>query len=397
MLKKHVKRIHTRLFSALLFVGMLFGSFIVMPANAFAQDPIADAVRRSFEDGMIGQRQRQTDLTAILEYQTLSRYEDDLELPVNGATGYAVTRVQVVGDSGKVLDQLRPGDAFCIIEKDNKRFLIKTVTGTIGYVPVRNVFINLPDVIPSIVYYDVNSDVSMFRSSGYEIPGVTGFTLYDTYWQNDRFGREEYAMPALYQVAVDIARVQKECIAHGECLKIYQSFRPYGTQRQVADALTQLVKSNADVAAGIRACGYNTGFFIALGRSNHQYGLAIDVSLCEILDAEILQTGDYSYLHVDDYKEYAMPSAMHELSARAAVYSPPVQSMSKTSWQKGRLRPEMTEAAIRLQSYFTNEGFVPLSSEWWHFDDMNAVESVGYVGNGEFYLSGCVSAAPASR
>ena len=41
----------------------------------------------------------------------------------------------------------------------------------------RDKMINLPDIIPSIIYDDTNSYSSLFKSSGIDIPNVTGKKL----------------------------------------------------------------------------------------------------------------------------------------------------------------------------------------------------------------------------
>ena len=55
--------------------------------------------------------------------------------------------------------------------------------------------INLPDVLPSIVYENPNAKASIFKICGKDIEGITGQKLYDGLFYNQRLGRDEYLMP----------------------------------------------------------------------------------------------------------------------------------------------------------------------------------------------------------
>ena len=69
--------------------------------------------------------------------------------------------------------------------------------------------INLPDVIPSITYNATNSYNSLYKSLGYDLPGITGQSLYTGKTQNDRLGYSEFMMPCLYEMAKKIAAGQQ--------------------------------------------------------------------------------------------------------------------------------------------------------------------------------------------
>ena len=124
-------------------------------------------------------------------------------------------------------------------------------------------------------------------------------------------------------------------------------------------------------------------------------GIAIDVSLGEVLEEESCTTGDYTYKDVIAYSEYTMPTAMHELSAAAVAFQYPVSSKSDTEWRNTPLSDKMNEPAIWLQQYCTNAGLSPLASEWWHFNDLETLGLIKNNGNsGNYYLSTIVSKAP---
>ncbi len=331
---------------------------------------------------------------ALEEYASLPRYTDGLELPVSGATGYAAVSLPIRSDSGGTAT-LRPGEAFRILLMDGDRYLVENSAGVQGWINRSGTLINLPDVVPSAIYEDCCSSGALFRSSGLALPGITDQSLYESYWYNARLNCEEFAMPVVYEVAVDVARIQRQCLENGDCLKVYQTFRPWRTQMDVAAALRSLSGSSEAVRAGFRARGYNQNWFISQGRSNHQLGLALDVSLCRVTDTVLRNSGSCTYLHVLACEEYEMPSPMHELSSEAAVFVKAIPQMNYELASSTELLDTMTEGAIRLQKYFMDEGFTPLASEWWHFDDLPVCRNTRLrFGNGDYYLSGCLSSAP---
>ena len=79
-------------------------------------------------------------------------YEGDLELPVNGATGYASIRMDLkaAADAGsETISALEAGTAFEVVEEVGDWWYVQTETES-GWVQHLYCFINLPDVIPSI-------------------------------------------------------------------------------------------------------------------------------------------------------------------------------------------------------------------------------------------------------
>ena len=259
--------------------------------------------------------------------------EGPLELPVQGATGYAATGIPLYaapdpGPDDEPLADWQPGQNFTILAEQGDWWQVQAGEQT-GWVRHDYCLINLPDVIPSLVYRDTNSEASLFRASGYEIPGVTGRALYDARSYNARFGQEMANMAVLYATAKKLADVQARALAEGYTLVLYEGFRPYDTQVTVANALEALAAENETVRAGIRSAEpWSIGWFIAGGVSNHQQGYAVDVSL-----ARVTGTGcrDLRPLlpntRVTGYEELAMPTAMHELSAaRGPAWPSPVAS-----------------------------------------------------------------------
>ena len=87
---------------------------------------------------------------------------------------------------------------------------------------------------------------------------------------------------------------------------------------------------------------------------------------------------------------------MHELSKASAAFSGPVNSKSRTAWRQAAPARAMNDAAIRLQTYCAKAGLTPLASEWWHFNDLDALESdrVPTPAAAGYTLTKCLSAPP---
>ena len=257
---------------------------------------------------------------------------------------------------------LEPGEGFTILSEQGHWWRVEAAAG-VGWVDHRYCLINLPDVIPSMLYDAVNSYGAVYVSSGKEIPGVTGERFYPGAAYNPRLDREEFMMPMLYAAAKKVCAAQHAALAQGNCLKLYEAFRPRSTQLAVIDGLTALAEEDPEVKAGITTPPWSMTYFINTGYSNHQRGFAVDVSLVKVKQTEVRTTGGREYLAVTDFIEYDMPTAIHELSmAAASTLAPGSDTLADT----------MNDPAIALRGYFTGAGMSPLESEWWHFNDWNA-------------------------
>ena len=326
----------------------------------------------------------------------LPEYNFYFELPLNGSTGYASIAMNMVKSptSSTVVKKLSAGDGFRILEEDGNWWKVKTGETT-GYVKHKYCMINLPDIIPSIVYDDTNSYQSLFTSSYTAIPNVTGEKLYDVLAYNKRLEKDEYRMPIIYAMAKKIMKAQQAALKDDYSLKIYETFRPYETQKRVASNLKELMENNKDVYNGIYGGGWSEDWFIAQSISNHQRGVAMDVSLVKVEDTQIKTTGEYKYLEVTQYMEEEMPTKMHELSDKAVTFKYGVQTSSKTAWKSVPLATSMTEGAKRLQKYCTEADLTPLSSEWWHFNDLDAKQEIGSnYSTGRYYIEDGFSIVP---
>lgn len=151
--------------------------------------------------------------------------------------------------------------------------------------------------------------------------------------------REAYLHP---KAAAALAKAQKALkVQRPELsLKVYDATRPMSVQQKmwntVAGTKKSIYVSNPRNGGGM-----------------HNYGLAVDVTLCNILTGDTLDMGtkvDFlgSYAHIDD--EAGLVSR-HIITPKA---------------KKNRelLRKVMTEA-----------GFKPLKTEWWHFNLVSRAEA----------------------
>ncbi len=247
-----------------------------------------------------------------------------------------------------------------------------------GWVDKALIFINLPDVLPGAAYNLTNSTGSVFQTvDGKELPGVTGKQFYQARQFNERLSRYEYIVPCMFTLAERLAVAQKAAMANGDTLVIYETFRPAAVQSAVRDSFASLWDSDAVVAADMDkaiAMGYarNQGWFIASGTSNHQAGLAVDMSLAKGDPAELHQyeLGGVTYQKYEAWTEYEMPTPMHRLSSAAIRYKAPVSSWSMpTALENWTDQFAASEGAKKLQHYCTDAGLIPLASEWWHYND----------------------------
>ena len=310
--------------------------------------------------------------------------QSTFEVPINGAMGFTSCRVNIYGDaslSGTPIHTLEAGQSFVIKSEKNTVWQIETGGPADkvkrGYISNKNCFINLPDVIPSIIYNITNSSSSLFVSSNKQIDGVTGKQLFDYYLYSARYGKQQYIAPVLYTMAHKICKAQRLALAEGNTLVIYEAFRPYETQQLVAKKLLELCDKDSEVRKGIEKSPWSLSWFISTSVSNHQIGCAIDVSLAKVNKAEIKPCGIAKYVEVTSYTEHIMQTQMHELSAKAVSLKYPVSSKSKTAWKSVAVHESMTESAIKLRDYCTSVGMSPLASEWWHFNDLDAREEIG--------------------
>lgn len=328
------------------------------------------------------------------------QYVGDLELPVIGATGYTSVALDLKTSANldsETIEILEAGTAFEILEEEGDWWFVQNSTSS-GWLQHKHCLINLPDVIPSIIYDNTNTYSSKFASSGKPIPNITGNSLYSGKTYNERLGKKEYIMPVLYSTSKKIYLAQQYALSDGNSLKIYEAYRPHIVQKNIVNALTELANNDSEVMAGINTPPWSMSWFIATTLSNHQRGGAIDLSLVKINSQKYISIGDYTSLEITSYTEYEMPTTIHELSMSSAVFTVPITSKSSTAWKDATLANSMNEAAILLQTYCTNAGLTPLASEWWHFNDLDALNETAHnMSLGNYILTKTYSTKPTKQ
>jgi D-alanyl-D-alanine dipeptidase len=127
-------------------------------------------------------------------------------------------------------------------------------------------------------------------------------------------------------VAKRLARVQRRLARRALSLKLWDCYRPLSVQRELwAAAPNPAYVGDPNVG------------------SNHNRGAAVDVTLVD-------RSGN----------ELAMPTDFDEFSKRAH--------------HDAQVPPGQARNRALLRKAMTREGFVPLATEWWHFDAPDALD-----------------------
>ncbi|MGM0241105.1 SH3 domain-containing protein [Enterococcus sp. AZ103] len=341
--------------------------------------------------------QKKTETSTSQEKIKGEVYQGEFELPLDGASGYASISLNVKSDvtaESTTLETLAPGTGFTVLAENNGWLQIKTDTQT-GWVQSQYALVNLPDLIPSIVYNDTNVSGSIFRTSNVDIPDITGVSLYNSKDYNDRLEQEQYIMPVLYPMTKKIMAAQQQALSENNTIILYEAFRPLSVQVNAANKVQALAAQNPTVKAGITTAPWSIDWFIVTSISNHQVGYAMDVSIGQVTETAEKTVGKYQIKQVTGYSEYAMQTPMHELSNQSALFTGPVDVLSKTAWQSASYSPSVNQYTVTLQKYMTDNGLTPLASEWWHFNDLDTLYSMtGYTGTGDYILTETKSLAP---
>ena len=322
----------------------------------------------------------------------------DFELPLRGATGWASVEMTLYRDinlTTKIADWA-PGTAFTVlVAATDDVWQVRDENGTEGYVENVCCYLNIADVIPSIVLDNTNSYTSAFLSSGKEIPTITGEQLYDAKEYNPRLEREEYMVGCNWRMVQRIYEAQQLALAAGYTLVINEAFRPMDVQLDIAAALQELYDTDPEVKAGIETGPWYIGWFIANRPSTHQMGCAIDTSLAKVTEVTYRLCGDYRYREVTGIAPCVMPTPIHELSAAAVSMTKPFSSTVPDAWKGATPAKSMTDAALRLREFCTAAGMDPIASEWWHFNDLHTKAVIGdRYPTDAFRLDTCVSEKP---
>ncbi len=296
------------------------------------------------------------------------------ELPIKGAKAYAFVKLNIrkkPKNGSLIIGKLKETEEFTIIEELGNYWKIN-YDNKIGYVNHKYCYINLPDILPSIIYINTNSIASILKVGNINIPNITNEQLYNVEEYNKRIKMKTFIMPLKYESAKKLAIAQKMALLDGNTLIVYEAFRPLQIQRNIVKNIKYLIQTTNKVQDFINIKPWSINWFISTRVSNHQKGSAVDVSLGKILQKEIVNTSEFKYLKISNYKEYEMQTNIHNLSIASTIYDNP----NKKEYSK-----KVTFNTLQLHKYMNNAGFNALASEWWHFDDKEAFESNSNKGN----------------
>ena len=245
-------------------------------------------------------------------------------------------------ENSKLLGTIPTGAKLTILSSDNPttKYIKISYNGIIGYVYSDFLLINLPDVIPDIVYYIANANKSLYKAANTSIADVTGKNLYGfSKKYNAKIGKNTYYVPLLYPVAKQLQGAYNIAKKDGYNLKIYDTYRPNDVTKYVNSKFRSLYNSNNNVKKLVdydkNGSYWGPGWFLANNVSTHNKGIALDLTLTD-----------------KNNNELKAQTTMHMLDTRSTVkYN--------------------NSTANKLRSIMTSQGFETLESEWWHFQENN--------------------------
>ncbi len=252
------------------------------------------------------------------------------------------------------------GRALCVLGEEDGMFAVR-LDGAVRYIDSNYCLINLPEYVGSLCRYEItNSNDSIYMMHDFEIPGVTGVVTAG--YEHVMLADGSYLVPLLYPTAKKLAEAGQEAMAQGYRLKIYDAFRPNVATREIysrterilddplpAQTYVGVSREQLDLPSPDEGAEeltyrmvmtggrYDLHYFLAKGRSMHNLGIALDLTL------ENLETGH----------ELSMQSAIHDLSCYSVL-------------------SRNNAAAKVLAQIMKGAGFGDLVSEWWHFQDNEA-------------------------
>jgi len=278
--------------------------------------------------------------------------------PVMNLEAYSSAR----GD--QIIGAAKEGTAYCVLAEEGGRFAVR-INDRIGYIDSDYCMINLPEYIGGLCSYDItNSYYSIYAIHEFAIENVTGVITrgYEDIRQDDG----SYLVPLLYPAAKRLLNAAKSAWEQGYRLKIYDSYRPRVATLEIYNLTSKIMndpvqstthtgvpreemelpepKSGMDyLSLGWLMTGYSyeQNSFLAKGGSAHNQGVALDLTL------EKRETGE----------ELRMQTTMHDLSQFSVL-------------------GKNNEEADLLGSIMKGAGFAGLISEWWHFQDDHARNSL---------------------
>lgn len=267
----------------------------------------------------------------------------DFDATLYGAKAWANQDLNIreqATKNSKKLGTVPRGSSIKILSAEDKqtKYIKMSYNDITGYVYSDYIYINLPDIMPDIIYEITNADNSIFKTADMSIPNVTNTSLYGfTKQKNEKIGKETYYAPLLYPVAKQLQTANRKAVSEGYNFKIYDTYRPYDVSQKINKEFKQLYNSNSIVKKQVNydknGNYWGTGWFLANGVSGHNRGTDIDMALTD-----------------KDGNELKAQTPMHTLDSRSVVnYN--------------------NDVSNKLRQIMTSSGFETLKSEWWHFQE----------------------------
>lgn len=261
-----------------------------------------------------------------------------------GALAWAnrsITITKTASSSGTKVGTIPTGGKMTILsaEVSGTKFIKVKYGSTTGYINSDYIFINLPDVMPDVIYSISNASSSVFKTAGYSISNITGKNLYGfSKKYNSKIGKDTYYAPLLYPVAKKFQKAYNSAKSAGYNFKVYDTYRPRPVEELVTKHYKALYDSNSTVRNKVNydASGNYWGygwFMTTTGTSRHCQAIALDLALTD-----------------KNGKELSAQSKIHMLDTSS-------------------LRKYNNSVANKLSGFMTNAGFSTLASEWWHYED----------------------------
>ena len=265
------------------------------------------------------------------------------------ATIWPLIDLDVYADAQKstTLGTAPAGKAYCVLAETGGLFQIRFADGT-GYLDSNYCMINLPEYMGDLCTYNItNSYSSIFKVHEYPIAGVTETVVQG--YENVEQENGHYLVPLLYPTAKKLVKAAEAARASGYRLKIYEAYRPREATLSVYKLAEGIIQQTVPMTTMtyfqlMTDNGrYALGNFLANGISNHNRGIALDLTLESM-----------------DRVEVDMQTSIHDLSWYSEVNA-------------------NNAAAGTLRKIMTGAGFAPLKSEWWHFQDDEAKYSLTQI------------------
>lgn len=266
-----------------------------------------------------------------------------------GATAWANQNLNIrekATQNSKVLGTIPTGKKMTILssENSNTKYIKIKYNGKIGYVYSDFILINLPDVIPDMLYEITAASRLTSKAADISIPGVTNKNLYGfSKKYNSKIGKQTYYAPLLYPTAKKLQKAYTKAKSEGYNLKVYDSYRPHDVTVYMNSQFRKLYESNSIVKKAIdydkNGEYWGPSWFLAANVSAHNKGVALDIAITNSKNVELKAQTPFDTLDTRSVVKYN------------------------------------NSVSNKLRDIMLSQGFSPLKSEWWHFQDNNYYNS----------------------